>query len=223
MLNKLLLSSFLSFSLAQQAWAEAGHGDAVKHVTDDVVGEVGHVADVEHAASGGLPQFDPTWFASQIFWLAITFVVLYVFFAKKTLPEISGVIENRKNHIQADLESAEKITAEADEVQNAYQEGLNKAQSDAADAIKKVESNAKAKAEKAIDDFKHKSDVALKETEKRIEASKLVAMDDMSDVAAKAAAQAVEKIIGVTPDTSKIETAIKNINGKFQSDKAKAA
>ena len=113
------------------------------------------------ASKGGLPQFDPTWFASQVFWLAVSFATLYFIFAKKTLPDISGVIENRKNHIQSDLETAEKLTAEADSVHDAYQQNLTKAQDDAAQAIHKMENDMKAKSAQAADDFRARSETEL--------------------------------------------------------------
>jgi len=85
------------------------------------------VADVMQAtkgeikeAKGGLPQFEPDTFASQLFWLAITFMVMFFVFSKFTLPSISSVIENRKNIIDSDLDMAEKLSAEADSVHDAY-------------------------------------------------------------------------------------------------------
>ena len=178
---------------------------SVVFAADDAHGE---------ASKGGLPQFEPTWYASQIFWLAISFAVLYFIFAKKTLPSISSTIENRKNHIQSDLEMAEKLTKEADDVHDAYQQNLSSAQSDAADAVKKVESEAKQRAEEAMDAFRAKSDTALQEAEARIEASSITAMADMNDIAVQTAAKAVEKIIGVSPDTAKVEAVLKNMDGK---------
>ena len=171
-------------------------------------------------SKGGLPQFDPTWFASQVFWLAISFAVLYVIFAKKTLPDISGVIENRKNHIEADLEMAEKLTKEADDVYDSYQKSLEHAHNGANDAIKQVESQAKSQTETALNDFRTRSDNALKEAEINIESTKIAALASMNQVAVDAAAQAVEKIIGVKADNATIENAVKNINGI---KKAKAA
>lgn len=175
------------------------------------------------AAKGGLPQFDPEWFASQIFWLAISFGILYMIFAKKTLPDISSVIENRKNHIQSDLETAEKLTAEADAVHDAYQENLNKAQSDAADAIKEVENKGKSSAERAMEQLRQKADAAILDTESKIEASKMAAMDDMNQIAAEAATHAVEKITGLKANKSKMETIVKNLNTSSKTTKSKAA
>ena len=105
-------------------------------------------------------------FASEIFWLAISFGILYFVFSKKTLPNISGIIENRKNHIQADLETAEKLTAEADNVHAAYQSSLEKAQSDSAIALLETESEIKEKAAQAFDAFRLRSEKEIQAVEK---------------------------------------------------------
>ncbi len=231
MLNKILLSCFCSFALASQAWAETAH-DEVSNVVDmdgkniappPIDGVIFDHAEDAHASSSGLPQFDPEWFASQVFWLAVSCGILYFVFSKKTLPNISSVIENRKNHIDSDLETAEKLTAEADSVHNSYQANLNDAQNDASTAIKAVEDEAKAKTETTLNDLRLKSDKELKEAEKRIESSKSAAMDDMNQMCVDAAAQAVQKIIGLNLEKSKIQTVVKNMNGDIQSNKTKAA
>ena len=177
-------------------------------------------AGAEHASSGGLPQFDPTWFASQVFWLAVSFAVLYFFFAKKTLPDISSVIENRKNHIQADIESAEKLTAEADSVQESYQKGLEKSQNQAAKVIQDTESKMKEKAARSFDEFRERSESRMKEAEERIAESTETAMDEMNQMAAEVASIAVEKIIGQPTDARSVKILIDNMDGK---KKAKAA
>lgn len=174
-----------------------------------------HMAEgAEHASKGGLPQFESTWFASEIFWIAVSFAVLYVIFAKKTLPEISGVIENRKNHIQSDLETAEKLTAEADSVYDAYQVSLEKAQGKAAQAVLDVESDMKSKSAEAFDEFRTRSETEVKASESRITAAKSAAMDDMNDIAAEAASIAVEKIIGKSADANQVRAIIDGMNGK---------
>lgn len=174
--------------------------------------DVAHGA--EHASKGGLPQFDPTWFASQVFWLAVSFATLYFIFAKKTLPEISGVIENRKNHIQSDLETAEKLTAEADSVHDAYQEGLTKAQDKASQAVQDVENDIKNKSAEAFDEFRARSEKEIKAAEDRINASKIATMDEMNSIAADAAAQAVEKIIGTSTDANQVKAIVESMSGK---------
>jgi F-type H+-transporting ATPase subunit b len=173
----------------------------------------------------GLPQLDFTTYTPQLFWMFAFFTLLYIVFAKKTLPEISGVIENRKNHIQSDLETAEKLTAEADAVHDAYQENLAKAQSDAMGAIKSVEDESKAQANQAMEDFRQKSEATILATEKTIDESKQTAMNDMNQIVIDTAAQAVEKIIGLKADPSKLSHIVQNMGASDapSSKKPKAA
>lgn len=185
----------------------------VPHVA---VGEHEDAANAHHAEDEvkGLPQLDFSTYSQQIFWMFAIFALLYIVFAKKTLPEISGVINNRKNHIESNLEAAEKVTAEADSVYDAYQENLSQAQAGAAQAIQRAEHDMKIKAENALNDFKARADKDVKSAETRIEKSKMAAMDDMNVIAAEAASVAVEKIIGKTTDAAKVKALIEGMNGK---------
>ena len=60
------------------------------------------------AESGGMPQLNPEFWISQIFWLTLTFGILYVALAKLILPKISANLELRKSQIQENIEAAEK-------------------------------------------------------------------------------------------------------------------
>ena len=63
---------------------------------------------IQAAESGGMPQLDPEFWFSQIFWLTITFGVLYLVLSKLILPKISDNLESRKSQILDNLELAEK-------------------------------------------------------------------------------------------------------------------
>lgn len=213
------------FSAALSAYAllifpalaeEVPHDVPAPHAAEDMHGAAeaaGHAAEAAgHGA--GLPQFDITTFPSQIFWLAVTFVVLYVFFSRKTLPDISAVIDNRRNHIQSDLGMAEKLTAEAESVQTAYETGLQGARDKATQTITDTENSMKQKAASEYESFRKRSETEIKAAESRIETAKIKAMDDMNTIAAEVAAEAVEKIIGIGTDTSKVKAIVESLSGK---------
>ena len=61
------------------------------------------------AESGGMPQLNPEFWISQIFWLTITFGVLYLILSKIVLPKISDNLETRKSQVLENLEIAELI------------------------------------------------------------------------------------------------------------------
>jgi F-type H+-transporting ATPase subunit b len=170
---------------AEHVMAATAHGqEAVAH---------GHGH--EGGGDAGLPQFDPTWFASQIFWLVVAFIILYFFFSRKTLPEISGVIENRREHIQGDLDTADRLTREAEEVQNAYEESLEKARVEASGVIADAESSMNLKAARAMESFQERSERDVAATEARIKKAKADVMPEIDKVAAEVAAEAANRIV----------------------------
>lgn len=178
-----------------------------------------HGADHAKEGGAGLPQFDPSSFPSQVFWLAITFGFLYIFFAKKTLPELSSIIEKRHEKIQNDLQSAEKLKSEAEDVQKAYEESLDKARADSSKHFSEAETAIKAKAASQYEAFQDKAATQIAETEKAVEKAKAKAIKDMDALAAEIAREAAEKIIGIETDLDQAKSAVKSLN----TSKAKAA
>lgn len=85
--------------------------------------------------SAGLPQLDFTTYPSQLFWLAITFVVLYWFISRYAVPNAESIFANRKNQIDADLLLAEQLQAEAANKKAIYEKALHDARSAALKVI----------------------------------------------------------------------------------------
>ncbi len=69
---------------------------------------------IQAAESGGMPQLDPEFWFSQIFWLVITFGILYLVLSKLILPKISDNLETRKSQVLDNLELAEKQRNESE-------------------------------------------------------------------------------------------------------------
>ena len=178
-----------------------------------------HHGDGHEASSAGLPQLDPSTYPSQLFWLMVTFAILYLIFSKKSLPEISSVIENRQQHIQSDLETAESLKEQAEEAEKTYESSLADARAQAHKAMHDVQEKMKAKAEKQNESFRQKSEKEILELETRLEQVKKDAMDDMNTIAAEVASEAAKKIVGINPDLEHAKTVVKSLNDT----KAKAA
>lgn len=176
-------------------------------------------AEEHHAeASGGLPQFDPTSWPSQIFWLALTFTVLYVIFSRIILPRMGGVIGARQAKIEGDMKEAEALSAQAELVKEQFEQGLKKAALEASETVRSADEASKAKLSSAIADFRSRYEAEISKTESRLEASSKVALESMNTIAAEIAAQAAEKIAGIPADHSQAESVVRSL-----SQKAKAA
>lgn len=164
-------------------------------------------------SSAGLPQLDVSTYPSQLFWLAVTFGILYFIFSKKSLPEISNVLENRQQHIQSDLATAENLRNDAEKAQEAYEASLDAARAESAKALNEANARIKEKAEKQNDAFRKKSEADIHELEKRLNEAKEEAMDDMNTIAAEVASAAAEKIVGINPDIEHAKTVVRSLSG----------
>lgn len=82
-----------------------------------------------------MPQLDPTFFVSQLFWLLVTFVVMYIILAQLFLPKIREVLQDRQTRIASDLERAEQLHQEADAAKEDYLTRLAEARKTAGQLI----------------------------------------------------------------------------------------
>lgn len=171
------------------------------------------------ASSEGLPQFDITTFPSQMFWLFVSFIILYIFFSKKTLPQLSSVMERRRNLIESELQTAENKRRETEKLKNNYDASIRESVAKAKETIAKAKQNALDASEKAAADFQAKSEKESLMTTVKANEAKQEALHDLHTISAEVAAVAVEKITGINI-TQKDALAIIT---KKNSPKAKAA
>ena len=110
------------------------------------------IKEVFAAESGGMPQLNPEFWISQIFWLTLTFTILYLILAKLILPKISSNLELRKSQIQENVESAEKQRQNSESKLKEYDEIILKSKLEAKNIFK----DAKDKALKNINSKGHR-------------------------------------------------------------------
>ena len=110
------------------------------------------VKKVFSAESGGMPQLNPEFWVSQIFWLVITFGILYVVLSKLILPKISANLESRKSQISDNIEAADKQREESEVKLKEYEEILKKSKTEA----RSIFSQAR---EKALKDINTKREI----------------------------------------------------------------
>ena len=123
--------------------------------------------------SAGLPQMDITTFPSQLFWLVITFAILYIFMWRVVIPKLSTTIEERKDKISNDINEAEKFNSEATSILEKYEEQMSLASQSASDIISESKSqmneyfeNLKLENEKKIAEMIRNSQEMIKLREK---------------------------------------------------------
>lgn len=195
-----------------------GHAVDPAHAENAAVHGGAH--DAGHHESAGLPQLDPAWFASQAFWLLLTFGFLYVIFSRNILPAISNTLENRHEHVQGDLDMAQKLKTEAEQVFDAYNKSLENARSRATKLYHDVEEDIKVKSERQQNELRERLAKEMELSEARLLKTKNDALKEMDTIAAEIASAAAEKIVGISTD---IKTAREIVQGLNSKDSKKAA
>lgn len=157
---------------------------------------------------GAFPPFDSSTFASQLVWLAITFVVLYVLMAKVALPKVGGIIESRQKKIEGDIAEAGALKAQSDAALAAYEKALNDARASAQAIANETRDKQAAEAEARRKQLEDALNVKLAEAEKTIAATKQAAMANVRGIATDATKAIVERLIGKAPADAAVDAAV---------------
>ena len=172
------------------------------------------IKDIFAAESGGMPQLNPEFWVSQIFWLTLTFGSLYVVLSKIILPKISGNLELRKSQIQENIEAADKQRESCDNKLKEYENIILKSKKDANDIFK-------AAREKALKDINSKKeslekqlDEEIKKTEKEIILLKKSAPEKINKIAIEISSDLIKKLIGSEVNSSSISTIVNDLSKK---------
>jgi len=155
-----------------------------------------------------MPQLDPTWFASQLFWLFIAFAALYFILARKILPPLQGILAQREQTISSDLDQAQSSKNQAEKAREEYERTLAEARSRAQQLINEAALAQKAKAEQAGKDMDQQVSKKLAEAEQKIQAKKRELMDALTPVTAELAGMIVEKLTQRAPTNDKVNAVI---------------
>ncbi len=155
-----------------------------------------------------MPQFDPTMFATQLVWLAITFSILFLLMKKVALPRISQVLNERKYKNEENLEKAEQLKNEAETAAEAYENTMAEAHDKARDALREVRERMAKEAEMRHLELAERLAAEIKTVETRIAAAKDKAVAGIHDVAAEVALAVVEKLVEETVTEKTVKAAV---------------
>ncbi len=164
------------------------------------------------AESGGMPQLNPEFWVSQIFWLTLTFGILYIVLSKAILPKISSNLELRKSQIQENIEAAEKQRIESDTKLKEYDDFILKSKIKAKNIYKDAR-------EKVIKDINSKKEVLdrqideeIKKAEKEIEVLKKNAPEKINKIAIETSSELIKKLIGAEINSSSISAIVDDLS-----------
>ena len=155
-----------------------------------------------------MPQLDPAVFVPQLFWLAVTFVVLFLLMRGLAVPQVQRAIDARRAQLDRDLGRAAELKAQAEGVLAAYQQGLAEARGAAQATLRETTEKMAAQAAERERQLAATLAEQIAAAEQRIAAGKDQALGELRGVATDVGRDVVEKLTGGAPDAGRISAAV---------------
>ena len=160
-----------------------------------------------------MPQLNPEFFVSQLFWLAVFFSFLLIFLWRVSLPRISLVLEKRQRKIDENLSSAKMLQEQSQEIESNINNKISKAKQDADEKIKKAISSLQSDVSTKLSTLDEELEIKISNSEKEILRSKESQMKNIDNEIANITKITVSKITNLNISESEIEQAIKTRKG----------
>lgn len=160
-----------------------------------------------------MPQLDVNTWPPQLFWLGVTFLVLFFIITKVVIPRTGGVIEGRRNQIDGDLASAQRFKADTDKAVAEYEKWLAEARAKAHGIAQETRNALGAEVEKERGTFDGALDQKIAEAEKTIQATRGRAMASVADLATEIAADIVSRLTGTSVTKADAARAVAKAQG----------
>ena len=164
------------------------------------------------AAEEGMPQLDPKYWASQVFWLIVIFTALYLSISKLFVPKIKNGLDNRNDKIKNDLDEAKNLKEKAKQKQIEYEKIIEEAKKEVQKMI--FESKNKLEADINLKNKAFDAEITkeIDATQKEINTLKKESLNDILLISESITSQIIESISGEKLNESSIKAAISEIS-----------
>ena len=169
---------------------------------------------IQAAESGGMPQLDPEFWFSQIFWLVITFGILYLVLSKIILPKISDNLEIRKSQVLDNLELAEKQRNDSEAKLKEFDNIILKSKIEAKNLFNESRQKLLNDINKKKEKLDEEIDKELKIVEAEIEELKNKSPEKINKIAIETSTDLINQLIGASVNNSSITAIVTDVSNK---------
>ena len=166
------------------------------------------------AESGGMPQLNPEFWVSQIFWLTLTFGILYVVLSKLILPKISTNLEMRKSQIQENIEAADKQRKDSESKLQEYDDIILKSKLEAKNIFKDARDKLLKEINAKKETLDKQIDAEIKKAEQEIRLLQRSAPEKINRIAVETTSELLIKLIGTEVNNSSISAIVNDLSKK---------
>ncbi len=172
------------------------------------------IKEVFSAESGGMPQLNPEFWISQIFWLTLTFGVLYIVLSKLILPKISANLELRKSQIQENIAVAEKQREESESKLKEFEDNISKSKLEAKNIFKETRDKTLKEIDSKRETLEKQIDNEIKKAEKEISILLKNAPEKINKIAIETSSEVLKNLIGAEINNSSISAIVNDLSKK---------
>ena len=162
-----------------------------------------------------MPQLNPEFFVSQLFWLAVFFIFLFVFLWRVSLPRIATVLEKRQNKIDENLSSAKELQEQAMEIEKKINDQINKAKLETDEKIKETINALQENVSSQLSSLDKDLEKKVSDAEKEILKSKDDQMKNINIEIANITKLTIGKITDIELSDNEINKVIETHKGSF--------
>ncbi len=159
-------------------------------------------------AEVGMPQLDPTYWASQAFWLVLIFTLLYLALSKLFIPKIKESIDDRENKIKDDLDEAQKLKSIAEERLKEYEATIENTKKEVKKIIFESKNKLSAEIQNKKKEFEKEIEAEVKKTEQEIRSLKKESLDSIIVISEEITSKIIEKVAGEPLNQSSIKATV---------------
>ena len=171
-------------------------------------------SNAESAESVGMPQLNPEFWFSQIFWLIITFGIMFILLSKFVLPKISENLETRKVQISENIDAAEKQREESDKKLKEYDQLIINSKNEAKNYFNKAREKILKDVDKKRENLEKEINEEINKAEKEILDLKNKSPEKIRKIAVETSSDLIKLLLGVEVNSSSISTIVEDVSRK---------
>jgi F-type H+-transporting ATPase subunit b len=141
-----------------------------------------------------MPQLDFATYPSQFLWLLIAFLLQYLLVSKIIVPAFKKLYQVRQNHIDSEIQKAEKLINHSELLRHQYETELKKAKESHVHLMQSTITSVKKEVDIKLKDLEHQLTLELKDQEKQLSELRIFAEKEIKNTALQSALLVINKL-----------------------------
>ena len=160
-----------------------------------------------------MPQLDPTWYASQAFWMLLTFCAMFLMMWRFVMPSMRATVDARRSRIENDIRETERLKKEAENLLKELEEAQNSVRTKTQEIFSQAQQEAQSLLRQTEEEFNTRLSARISEKEQALETAQKAAFADIENISADLAGSIIRKTAGINASTEEIKAKTSSVMG----------